>query len=279
MATGSTQLRRSAAIDSFSRLASNLADLSAGQSSMLLVLTEFGRPATISDLIERTGLHANSIRETLTVLVDAGLVQRSAVPSVTRGRPAWQYEPAVPPSISALMDDFLAFAMAICRYLHANAADEWNDAWQIGTAWGDEIIAYGIAGVAPSQEDVPAEMQPSVSTAVPQKQRRVEGHSPTEPSSLESNELSGPTARLRILLSVLGFAARGGTDVGTIQLTVCPFSRAGRAPDPLICRMHAAMLSRLTAALAGEQYQARIAVNYPVAPCQVSLLKREGASV
>ena len=65
MAARKSAATRKGVVDSFSGLTSGLAELTPGQHSMLLVLSDLGEPATIQVLSEKTGLHANSVRETL----------------------------------------------------------------------------------------------------------------------------------------------------------------------------------------------------------------------
>ena len=110
MAVKKSPTSRKGSVDSFAGLTAGLAHLTPSQRSMLFVLSDLGEPATIQMLSDRTGLHANSVRETLSVLMEAGLVRRSQVPSASRGRPAWEYETSVPADISAVMKEFTGFA-------------------------------------------------------------------------------------------------------------------------------------------------------------------------
>ena len=115
MAVKKSPTSRKGSVDSFAGLTAGLAHLTPSQRSMLFVLSDLGEPATIQMLSDRTGLHANSVRETLSVLMEAGLVRRSQVPSASRGRPAWEYETSVPADISAVMKEFTGFANSICH--------------------------------------------------------------------------------------------------------------------------------------------------------------------
>ena len=78
----------------------------------------------------------------------------------------------------------------------------------------------------------------------------------------------------RILFSILGFGAVAGNDDRSISLTVCPFSRDGKAPDPLICHMHSGMLSSMLKKLTANHIDADLYVGFPQEPCIVALQPR-----
>jgi predicted ArsR family transcriptional regulator len=56
----------------------------------LMRLLEDG-PQVVSALTRATGLHANTVRAHLDVLVDGGLVEREKCRAKVAGRPAWTY--------------------------------------------------------------------------------------------------------------------------------------------------------------------------------------------
>lgn len=240
MAARKSEASRKGGVDSFSGLTSGLAGLTPGQHSMLLILSDLGEPATIQVLSERTGLHANSVRETLAVLMEAGLVRRGQVPSASRGRPAWEYETSVPADITAVMKEFTGFANAICKHLRSSAADPMEEARRIGILWGEELV-----------DDFGAH----------------NGRHGAEIIELFRGNVRHPVAKLRILFSILGFGAVAGSEEQSINLTVCPFSRNGQAPDPLICHMHSGMLSSMLNQLTGGRVDADLYVGYPEEPC------------
>ena len=232
-------------VGSFSHIASGLTGLAAGQRSMLLTVADFGKPATISDLCEHTGLHANSVREMLAVLVDMGLVQRHQVPSSTRGRPAWEYEASVPVDVNSVMGEFANFAQSVCQFLRSSAENPDDDARAIGALWGKQLLSeFSDHG------------------------QRHEHHI----AAMGRDELlAHPIAKVRILLSGLGFGAVAGPTRHSINLTLCPFMDNGHAPDPLICHMHAGMLSAMMQRLSAGHIDADMSVGIPHAPCVVSL--------
>lgn len=229
--------------DSFSDLTEGMASLTPKQRSMLLVLSDLGEPATINTLTKITGLHANSVRETLSVLVDSGLVCRTRVPSESRGRPAWEYETSVPADLSVIVSEFSGFVDAVCSYLEMSDGPATQEAVHIGELWGERLIA-----------DTGADFR---------------GPDDEEPEH--------PLARLRILFSSLGFGAVAGEEE-RIDLTLCPFARNGSAPNPLTCAMHKGMVSSLLTGLSGHRITADLEVNLPERPCVVTVTGTEKMS-
>ena len=67
-----------------------LAGLSAAQHALLDEISRHPRPVTVADVAAAMGLHQNSVRDSLAVLVDARLVARTRLPAVGRGRPSWE---------------------------------------------------------------------------------------------------------------------------------------------------------------------------------------------
>ncbi len=245
MAVKKSPTSRNGSVDSFAGLTAGLAHLTPSQRSMLFILSDLGEPATIQALSDRTGLHANSVRETLSVLMEAGLVRRSQVPSVSRGRPAWEYETSVPADISAVMKEFTGFANSVCQYLRSTAGNPVEHARSIGCFWGQELVR-DLGNHGERHEDEIIGMR-------------------------DSEALRHPIAKLRILFSILGFGAVAGVDDQSICLTVCPFSRDGGAPDPLICHMHSGMLSSMLQKLTANHIDADLYVGFPQEPCLVAL--------
>jgi predicted ArsR family transcriptional regulator len=58
---------------------------------ILDLVTREQHPMTVEGICERTGLHPNTVRGHLEVLLASGRVQRESAPSRGRGRPAWLY--------------------------------------------------------------------------------------------------------------------------------------------------------------------------------------------
>jgi predicted ArsR family transcriptional regulator len=83
--------------------------VTAAQGRVLATLRDAGRPLTLSELQDRTGLHPNTLRGHLDALVAAGSASRIATRSGGRGRPAWGYLAREP--------EYAALAMALASGL------------------------------------------------------------------------------------------------------------------------------------------------------------------
>lgn len=91
------------------------------------------RPMLIDDLCAATGLHANTIRGHLDVLVASGEVSRSRAPAAGRGRPPWLYsaadqEHSLADDLKVVLDDQLAVHDETDRAFIADAAQRWAEA-------------------------------------------------------------------------------------------------------------------------------------------------------
>jgi predicted ArsR family transcriptional regulator len=90
-------------------------------------------PMLIEDLCSATGLHANTIRGHLDVLVASGEVSRSRAPAQGRGRPPWLYsaaerEHSMVDDLRAMLDAQLAVQDATDEAFVADAAERWAEA-------------------------------------------------------------------------------------------------------------------------------------------------------
>ena len=95
---------------------------------ILQVVESADAPLTVEDIAERTGLHANTVRGHLDVLLAGGSVAREAADSAGRGRPRWLYRSASP---SASPYQFLAEALSaqLARSDGAEFADAAAERW------------------------------------------------------------------------------------------------------------------------------------------------------
>ena len=100
-----------------------LAGLSSDQHALLAEISRHARPVTVAELAEGMGLHPNSVRDSLAVLVEQGLVARTRRPVVGRGRPSWGYESVAPAQASALSREFADVCAAVAEHLAAAAPD------------------------------------------------------------------------------------------------------------------------------------------------------------
>ncbi|MDP4015488.1 MAG: hypothetical protein U0990_10285 [Candidatus Nanopelagicales bacterium] len=104
-------------------------------------------PVSVSDLRTATGLHANTIREHLDVLLEDDAIRRELGPTAGRGRPPWLY------SAGATETRLEALADALTRRLAATdgqrvadkAAEHWADVVRPATAASDPDAAVAAA--------------------------------------------------------------------------------------------------------------------------------------
>lgn len=114
------------------------------QVRVLAALREAGSVQTLAALKQRTGLHDNTLRGHLDMLVRQGRVSRIAVRHGGRGRPAWGYLAREP--------EYAALAMALAEGLDT-PSDEGDEPAAVrgGRAWGERLREQ----VAPDDELAP----------------------------------------------------------------------------------------------------------------------------
>lgn len=119
--------------------------LSRSRASLLQTLRDQSEPTSLAALSLATGLHANTIREHLDALMDAGLVARQAEPARGRGRPAWLYEATDPGPVN----EYARLASALAVALGRGSDSPVDDAARAGRSWGREL-AREVGPAAPS---------------------------------------------------------------------------------------------------------------------------------
>ena len=85
-------------------------------------------PVSVDDIAARTGLHANTVRGHLDVLIAHGTVTRDAAQASGRGRPRWLYRPAgTKPSPFQSLAEVLSRQLALVEdpALAERAAETW----------------------------------------------------------------------------------------------------------------------------------------------------------
>ena len=165
---------------------------------MLEVLDEREEPISITALATLTGLHANTLREHLDVLADAGLVRRERAPVAGRGRPAWLYS-AVPdeqPDDGAA--EYAGLASALAEVIEQTSSTPRHDAIDSGRRWGRRLATRGpgTGGEADARRDVVQ------------------------------------------LLDDLGFAPQPDARHAVVRLTRCPLLDAARRHPEIVCGVH-----------------------------------------
>ncbi|QSR32674.1 transcriptional regulator [Nocardioides sp. S5] len=112
--------------------------MTAAQARVLAAMREAGRAVTLTELQDLTGLHANTLRGHLDVLVAGGNASRIASRSGGRGRPAWSYLAREP--------EYAALAMALASGLDQGPDPDTGTRHTLdpaavrgGRAWGERI--------------------------------------------------------------------------------------------------------------------------------------------
>lgn len=109
------------------------------RSQLLATLRRTGRPVGVRELAVAHGLHPNSVREQLAVLVVAGLVVREVAPPAGRGRPSLRYRAKVAGDASD-EPDYRALAGVLADQL-ARLPDATVASLNAGVRWGRSMIA------------------------------------------------------------------------------------------------------------------------------------------
>ncbi|MFC7241994.1 helix-turn-helix transcriptional regulator [Catellatospora aurea] len=193
----------------------------ASRRRVLEVLRQAGTPQDATALAQATGLHPNTVRFHLKVLIDAGYVVQSSVSRGGPGRPQAVYAgvtPAVEAGGYALLAEVLAGQLDEVR-----GADL---AQRAGRRW---LRRTGVAGVDSAAGPVGA-------TAT----------------------LDEATARAMALFTELGFdPVRTPQDgAGRIELHACPFLDVARRHPDVVCGVHLGLLRGTVDGLSPQAFDA-----------------------
>lgn len=183
------------------------------RASLIAALRSAGRPLGVRDLATLVGLHPNSVREQLALLVDAGLVARTSSAPAGRGRPSLRYAMA-PEDGGSPADADRALATALVDQLSrspgaAAAADA------AGRRWGASLAAR----------------DPSPAAGGP-------GDRATAPCGGDA-----ASERLHEILDLLGFAPERPSGPGEpVRLRHCPFDSLARFSPTVVCGIHLGLM-------------------------------------
>ncbi len=102
------------------------------QGRVLAALTQCAAPTTLTQLVEITGLHENTLRGHLDALHRASHVSRFRAKPTGRGRPPWSYVAREAP--------YAALAQALARGLETNPGASPRETGEAGgLAWGEQL--------------------------------------------------------------------------------------------------------------------------------------------
>lgn len=109
----------------------------ATRSRLLEILRAAERPLGIGELADPVGLHPNSVREQLALLMEAGLVERSVGAPAGRGRPGMRYR-ATPDADD--VEPYRALAHALAAQV-GRMPDPPAASLAAGERWGRSLVA------------------------------------------------------------------------------------------------------------------------------------------
>jgi predicted ArsR family transcriptional regulator len=171
--------------------------------AIMEVLRDGGRPLDVGGIAERVGLHVNTVRSHLALLLEAGLVQRHAEPRNEPGRPRQLYAAAAPDGRDG-SEGYRLLARMLASYIASNVADAATAAEETGRQWGRHMT---------------------------------EAPAPFAQVSAEEAKV-----RLVELLDELGFAPRSGAEPGEIELRHCPFREVAEVHPEVACSLHLGLM-------------------------------------
>ncbi len=108
------------------------------RAALLGLLRTAGRPLGVGELAAAVGLHPNTVRAHLAVLVRSGSVTRSSVPAGRRGRPPELYV-ATPAPEPDSVTGAAGLAAVLAERLAEMAPDVRTESVRAGRAWADRL--------------------------------------------------------------------------------------------------------------------------------------------
>ena len=187
---------------------------STSRSAVLEVLRERGGALDVDEVAAAVGLHVNTVRGHLEVLVDGGYAVRSSLPPSGPGRPRTVYEATSAPEDGS---NYRLLAEVLTHYLASTSAQPAVDAVAAGRSWA----------------------APQVDAAGPR-----EGGAAAAPTS----EREAVAAVVK-LLADSGFQPEASADGSRIDLHHCPFRDLAVASPEVVCGAHLGILQGALAQL------------------------------
>ncbi|MEV4417809.1 helix-turn-helix domain-containing protein [Catellatospora sp. NPDC049609] len=211
---------------------------------VLDALRAAGTPRDAVALGQATGLHPNTVRFHLRVLIEAGYVAESRQSGGGRGRPQAVYAcvtPATGEGGYALLAELLASRLDDARgaELARSAGERWLRGPVAATEPPTESPGTALAGESASSAPVaePAGTAPEVDSAG--SARTAAAATLPPPGSLDE-----AAARATALFTELGFDPARTPDPGAarIELRACPFLDLARRHPAVVCGVHLGLL-------------------------------------
>ncbi|EYR63299.1 ArsR family transcriptional regulator [Actinotalea ferrariae CF5-4] len=212
----------------------------ARRADLLALLGARGSAMTVAEIAPELGLHPNTVRAHLDVLVRAGRVTRRTEARATPGRPRELYEATDVPDDErsyALLAQVLASGLADLAGGRGRAVDV---ALAAGRRWAGAI---GPEQVAERAAEAEAEAAAAVGRADVTSPLRPGG--PGAPAPTTDDDASPVEAALAPVLRMLartGFAPRLSPDGDEIHLRHCPFREVAEAQPDVVCSVHLGLI-------------------------------------
>lgn len=175
----------------------------ARRAALLAALEDVAGPTTVGDLAAASGLHANTVRAHLEVLVREGRATRRTEQRATRGRPRELYEATGAPDPAQA---YAALALLLAEQLAAATTDLAGEGERMGRRWA-------------AHDDVAARSAPEASP-------------PT---------VDGVTQVVHVLRRA-GFAPELSEDGTRLLLHSCPFREVAAAQPTVVCQAHLGLI-------------------------------------
>jgi len=181
----------------------------AGSNPLLEVLAGHDAALTVPDLAQRLGLHTNTVRTRLAVLIEGGLAEREMLPANGRGRPSHAFAPSAAGRAAlrgaSVFEEYRSLSAAFAGHLAQAPGDPTEAARAIGHAWGRQSATTGAASTWPQHR------------ASNEAERQILG-----------------------LLSDLRFDPSPDDD--GVALRTCPFLDVAQRVPQVICQVHRGMV-------------------------------------
>lgn len=227
---------------------------SPSRTAILAVLRAEGAALAVERVAERVGLHVNTTREHLEVLVAAGLASRTAEARATRGRPRTLYAargPAAPDGEPWLRDQL---SRVLLSGYGRPIAQPGAEAERRAEGLAAELVALGPtphADPGPAADPAsPVDVAPPAESAAPAPS--ADPVAPTDPADARERQL----AALREHFARLGFdpELRGAE----VRLRRCPVLDLAHERTEVVCGVHLGLARGVLARVAGPVQAAGI---------------------
>lgn len=246
----------------------------ARRADLLRLLSEYDDGLAVADLAPLAGLHPNTVRAHLEVLVRAGSVTRRTEERTVPGRPREIYR-----ATGAADDDrnYQLLARMLAGRLAELTDDPVAQAIAAGRRWSSgEPVQTGVAATAPAPNG------PARPVVPPDPGPGATGASATEPTAV-AVAASGPQSTREQLAPVIrllreyGFAPELSEDASTIELRHCPFRELATELPEIVCSAHLGLIQGALDRIGPEVKATRILPFVQPDLCRAHLTGAQGA--